>query len=91
MSWDNGGMDTPEFMGARELEIFIGVTDGDPEVFGDETLQLLYHEALFDFDISSNDREVAYNLMVDYLWDTYEIDFDEVMDWESYREWYDSV
>lgn len=91
MSWDDGFLEPPGFMSSRELEIFVGVTEGQPEVFQDETLQLLYHEALFDFDISSANRETTYDLLVDYLWDVYGIDFDEVMDWESYREWYDAV
>lgn len=91
MSWDSGGPDVPDFMSSRELDIYLSVTEGNPEVFADETLQMLYHEALFDFDISSANRETTYDLLVDYLWDNYGIDFDEVMDWESYREWYESV
>lgn len=70
----------------RELEIF---TDSLPaSAQDDDFVQFLYHEALFDMDISPEYRSEIYEMLVDYLADEYGIDFGDAMDWEAYREWY---
>lgn len=49
----------------------------------DMRAQELFVEAFF------NDNQEAYRDLIDYMWDTYEIDFEDAFDWEDFREWYD--
>ena len=76
-----------------ELDLFVdAVYDGsEPEVLADMHLRELFDDALFDMDLSKQDRDDAYDELVDYLWNEYGIDFEENFDWEGYREWYDSA
>lgn len=68
-----------------EVNIYEEITGGDIQ---DDYLEILYHEALFDRDLSPEMRENFLDQLIDYLWDEYDIDFDDVMDWEAFREWY---
>lgn len=45
---------------------------------------------LFDSAFFNGDKG-AYQDLIDYLWDNYEIDFEDVFDWEDFREWYDAA
>lgn len=45
----------------------------------------LFEAAFFD----NNDQ--AYQDLIDYLWDVYGIDFEDVFDWEDFRSWYDAA
>jgi hypothetical protein len=51
----------------------------------DEHAQVLFSKAFFDGD------EGAYQDLVDWLWDEYEIDFEQAFDWEDFRAWYDAA
>ena len=59
-----------------------------PELHDDNIGQMLFHEALFDQDLTPEQRDVVYDAMVEYMMDNYGIDFDDVFDWENFREWY---
>ena len=61
------------------------------QVANDEWAQFLYHEAMWDFDISADYRANAYDAFVDYMESTYGIEWDEIYDWEAYREAYDAA
>jgi hypothetical protein len=48
----------------------------------DARAQELFSEAFF------NDNSQAYIDLIDYMYDTYGIDFEEAFEWEDFREWY---
>ena len=50
----------------------------------DQHAQDLFMEAFF------NDNDAAYIDLVDYMWDEYNIDFEDAFDWEDFRDWYDA-
>lgn len=67
------------------------------EVFG-------FREQALDYEARSLFWDVMYNNQLDYgirlekfdelaayIWDEYGISFEEIWDWEAFREWYDSV
>jgi hypothetical protein len=61
------------------------------QVAQDEWANFLYHEAMWDFDIPADYRAGAYDAFVEYMQDTYGVEWDEVYDWEAYREAYDAA
>lgn len=81
----------PDDWYGAEKDLYDSLVNGDPILGNDHTLQLLYDVALFDHDIRPEERDMAMDALVDYLWDEYGIDFDEVFDWEGYREWYENA
>lgn len=82
--------DLPGEWYSTELFLFNDLLGGDYEAFTDTTLQGLFDLAMFDPDASPSQRQEAYDNLVDYLWTEYNIDFEDVFDWEDYRTWYES-
>lgn len=74
-----------------EKDLYDNLINGDPVLGEDRTLQLLFDVALFDADIRPEEREAVMDELVDYLWEEYGLDFDDVFDWDGYREWYESA
>jgi hypothetical protein len=60
-------------------------------IANDDWAGFLYHEAMWDFDIPADYRAGAYDAFIDYMLDTYDVEWDEVYDWEAYREAYDAA
>lgn len=77
-SWDSWGerLNDPQDMYA--------ILWSDDATIVDEHAQELFKEAFFE----KNDD--AYVELVDYMWDTYQMDFEEMWDWVDFDEWYDS-
>lgn len=77
-------------------EIWDGADDyfGQPPelndvLFGDSGIMDLHaQELMWEAIIDRNDS--AYAELVDYMWDTYGIDFEAEWDWEDFAEWYES-
>ena len=63
----------------------------DARVYEDQWVQTLYDAALFDHDVASSDRSIILNQLRDYMWDEYGMDFDNVFDWDGFREAYDNA
>lgn len=61
-----------------------------PEMFNDEYLQDLFDRAWFNPDVSRADRVAAREELRDYVEDVYDLDFDELFDWEDWAEWYET-
>jgi len=74
-----------------EFQLFNDAVGHSPDIFEDQWIQTLYDAALFDHDVSSSDRAAILNSLRDRLEEDYGIDFDDVFDWEGYREAYDSA
>lgn len=81
----------PDDWYGAEKDLYDSLVDGDPELGNDHTLQLLFDVALFDSDIRPEEREGAMDVLIEYLWDEYGLDFDEIFDWEGYRDWYETA
>lgn len=86
----DGERDIPDWWDSTERDLFGDLLGGEPELEEDNTLQMLFHEAMFDMDLDAASRAYVYDELMDYLWDEYGIDFELDFDWEAYREWYES-
>ena len=80
----------PEDWFSQEMSLFNDLIGGDYGAFTDPELQTLFDRAMFDNTVTGDERDAAYDALVEYLWEEYEIDFDDMFDWEDYREWYDT-
>lgn len=83
--------DVPDDWYGDEERLFDRLVSGDDELGNDYHLQDLFDDALFRDDLTPQEREDAYQELIDYLWEEYQLDFEQVFDWEDYREWYDSA
>lgn len=61
------------------------------QIASDDWVGFLYHEAMWDFEIPADYRQGAYDAFVDYMEENYGIEWDEIYDWEAYREAYDAA
>lgn len=71
-----------------ETELWIELTEGTAGAERDPELQSLFDDAMFNPDLTRDERDEAYDMMVDYMWNAYGIDFEDAFDWEGYREYY---
>lgn len=70
---------------------FLYDTLGFTETASDYEAHNLFWEVMYNDELTSADREILYQQLLDHIWDEYGIDFDELWDWAAFREWYDSV
>lgn len=77
--------------GDIEFNLFEDMAGTNPAMYSDPWVQNLYDAALFEHDVSSTDRTAILNTLRDYMWDEYGMDFDDVFDWEGFREAYDNA
>lgn len=82
--------DLPSEWYEAEKELFDDLVGGRADIGGDGYLQALFDAAMFDDSYAWNERQAVYDALIDYLQDEYGIYFEDVFDWEDYREWYDS-
>lgn len=75
--WDQG-----------ETELWLDLTAGTIGAERDPELQSLFDDAMFNPDLTADERADAYDMMIDYMWDAYGIDFEDAFDWEGFREYY---
>jgi hypothetical protein len=80
-----------EWMERGIWNAFSSEADETGRLRSDEYVQDLYHTAMHDDNVTVEEREAAYQEMIDYLWDEYDIDFADEYDWEDFRAWYESA
>jgi len=56
--------------------------------FDDRVAQALFNEAYFNFDISTPERVAIRETLDDYMMREYGVDFDDIFDWQAWREAY---
>lgn len=56
--------------------------------FEDRTAQTLFNEGYFNFELPSEQISAIRDALDSYLLQEYGVDFDEIFDWEAYREAY---
>ena len=71
-----------------EERLFEDIGERNEQIFQDEYLQQAFDIGWFDMDVSTEYREAAREFVVEWLHDEYGIDFDEVFDWDAWREAY---
>jgi len=49
----------------------------------------LFWSVMYDDELSVGQRLDLYDQLTVYIQDNYGIDFNEIWDWEAFREWYD--
>lgn len=81
---------TFEGWGRNEFRLFDEMPISN-EAFNDGFVQNLYDMALFNSDLSTEEHAYAMDSLKEYLWDEYGVDFDDVFDWEDYREHYEAA
>lgn len=74
-----------EWTSIHEFRLFDDMAGHDSRMFNDPWVQNLYDAALFDYDISKNDRAAVMTALRDYMMDEYGVDFDDAFDWEGFR------
>lgn len=90
--WDNAWENLPSEWSDTEAELFQPlVSESEGALANDRLAQALYDEAMFNMDLSRDDRFDIMETLRDYLWEEYEIDFDDIFDWEGWREVYDTA
>ena len=78
----------------EELEqwsLLVDLSNDSASAARDTYMQDLLDVALFDPESTTGERQQALGELIDYMWDEYGVDFEDVFDWESYREAYDAA
>lgn len=79
-----------EGWGSNEFRLFDEMEIPDT-AFNDPFVQQMYDMALYDHDLSTEEHTMAYEGLKNYMMDEYGIDFDDVFDWDDYREHYEAA
>lgn len=82
-------MTNPSDWGNVENRLFDDAAYAVPQLHDDQFAQALYDTALFNFDISKSDRQIIMTTLREHMESEYGIEWDNVFDWEGYRENYD--
>lgn len=61
--------------------------DFPPELRADDMV-MNFVGVMFDDNLSPDFRHSTYDALHDYVQDEYGWDFDDLFDWDAYREWY---
>lgn len=77
---------------SRKQAILNDFYEERPALRYDRTFHAVFDAAMFDFDQrTQRERETIYADLIEYIWDTYELDFQDTFDWEAWADWYDAV
>lgn len=90
-AWYQQYFDASQNWDETQNTLFDAIIGDSASAADDPYLEGLLHTAFFEPGIDRDTREETYQYLVEYLWDEYEIDFEDVFDWEEYREWYDNT
>ena len=63
--------------------------DFPDDVVDDRIAQAMYNDAYFNHDLTSDDRMAIRSAFSDYLDQEYGIDFDQIFDWDAWRDAYE--
>lgn len=73
----------------------IGFREDEQDTFWNPDFNPSVHDAFFDYwyndELTIEQREIAYQDLVAMLYMDYGLDFEDLWDWDAFREWYDSV
>jgi hypothetical protein len=88
---NDGEWYAPDNWDDAEADMYEDLLDANPALEGNDTLEIYFHVAYFDFDsgLTAQEREFIRDELHHYLEEEYGIIWDDVFDWEGYREHYD--
>jgi hypothetical protein len=55
---------------------------------GDITAHDLFWQVMYNDELTADQREDYYEQLEVYLYDSYGLDFEDLWDWEDFRDWY---
>lgn len=73
---------------STEERLFADLGNANQDVFNDELVQQAFDIGWFNMDVGSDYREAAREFVVEWLHNEYGIEFDDVFDWDAWREAY---
>lgn len=83
-----GGFDfLPNNWGDNERNLYFDAFE-PVGAYQDTTAQALYNEGYFNYDISTEQRVAIREALDNYMWQEYGVDFQEIFDWEAFRDAY---
>lgn len=87
---NDGQWEAPDHWDDSEAEMFQDLVDANPQIADNDTVELYFHTAYFDTDtgLTQAELDVVRDELHDYLYEEYGIEWDDVFDWEAFREWY---
>jgi len=82
-SFDYGSL--PEVQQQEFLYTLIGFQDNalDNEARG------MFWDVMYNDELSVGERIQAYEDLSEHLWDLYGLNFEDIWDWEAFRDWYE--
>lgn len=83
--------DEAPFSDEFENELWQGMIEQRPEMLGDRMLETLFHDSFFAQDVSSDIRALERDAFAHYIYDEYDLSIDDAIDWDAWREWYESA
>lgn len=73
----------------------IGFRADEQDTYWNPDFDPTVHDAFYDFwyndELTVYEREATYEALIQMLWEEYGINFEDLWDWDAFREWYDSV
>lgn len=89
------GFNPPESWSEGETNLWTGalseIGGREAETIADDTFAtFLYHEAFFDTDLNGEYRQSAYEAFIGYMEETYGVEWEDVFDWDAFREEYNA-
>lgn len=79
-----------EEMSYEEQQEFLYDIIGFTDASFDQTAHDLFYDAMYNDDLSIDERIEMFDELQDYLYDEYGLYFTDVWDWDDFREWYAS-
>lgn len=58
------------------------------DVPGDSFVRDTFWDVMYNDELSLQQRMDLYDELSDYLYDEYGLEFDDIWDWDAFREWY---
>lgn len=77
-------------MNLGEQQEFVYDLLGFVDTPGDSHAHDLFWDAMYNDNLTVDERTVIFSDLEEYLYDAYGLDFGLVWDWEDFREWYDA-
>lgn len=64
---------------------------GTAEAFFDPVAQALYNEAFYNWDAREGEVAAIRDALKEYMWQEYDVWWDDAFDWDAWREAYDEA
>lgn len=80
--WDSWDDDWTDYYSPKDTP------DVNELLYGNDSVSDAHARELFEAAFFDNDQGAYMNLL-DYMWEEYNIDFEDAFAWEDFREWYD--